>query len=534
MPAHIALVGCGFTGTSTLFQLVDQYPVDRITVFEASGVFGPGYPYRTDECPDYLINNTTDSMCLTPTSKQAFANWLRDSGVAGAVEDKGHLPRALFGEFLVDAVRTARTIAAIKGIALELIPAEVTDLKEFRDGVEVGYSSGSLKADAVVLTTGRCPDLDRFGAGVGAGHASARFFSTHVSATELDTITAGANVYVLGASLSAYDIVNRLFAPATGCAFERQDDGSLRYIPGPNRRRVTLGSRGGRLKKMQSQQPMPIQREHFTLAEFRRLAAEHHGLTLESLVALVKAEAEEHAARVDWASIATPYEGCADGASLNARAGAILADDIAAARHEGTSNFLVDLFADAQLDIWDGFADRLMTPSAEKRYRAELESAFLTYGAPCPVPTAERLLALHKAGVLTVRAGVKPPTLADDGNTFSIAHRFGEDHADIVIDASGGLNRMVSDCGQAPLTSALVRSGLMHGYSLAGEAMPGAAVDMETFRVSGARNVYALNMWLWGPGFFTSSAFMMASFAKRMLDRLYRVPTEHDRSCVCR
>ncbi len=521
-PAHIALVGCGFTGTSTLFQLVDRYPVERITVFEASGVFGPGYPYQTDECPDYLINNTTDTMCLTPDNRRAFVNWLRDTGVAGAVEDKGHLPRAFFGEFLADVVRTARTIAAIKGIALDLIPAEVTALKEARDGVEISYDGGNLEADVVVLTTGRCPDLDRFGAATGATHSSAKFFSTHISSEQLDSIAVDADVYVLGASLSAYDIVNRLFAPATGCIFERQRDGSLGYIPGPKKRRVILGSRGGRLKKMQSQQPMTINREHFTLDVFRRLAAENHGLTLEALAALIKAEAEGHSARIDWASIAAPYAGCGDGESLNARAGQILAEDIAAARDGNAANFLVDMFAEAQLDIWDGFADRLMTPAAEKRYRAELETAFLTFGAPCPVPTAERLLALHKASVLTVRAGVKPPTLTADGNAYSIAHRFGEDRADAVIDASGGLNRMVSDSAQTALTSNLVRSGLMQGYKLADETMPGAAIDMETFRLVGARNVYALNMWLWGPGFFTSSASLMATFAKRMLDRLFR------------
>ena len=61
-PAHVALIGCGFTGTSAFFQLVDRYPVKEITIFEASGRFGPGYPYQPDECHDYLINNTTDTI----------------------------------------------------------------------------------------------------------------------------------------------------------------------------------------------------------------------------------------------------------------------------------------------------------------------------------------------------------------------------------------------------------------------------------------------------------------------------------------
>lgn len=518
-PDHIALIGCGFAGTSALFQLVERYPVKRITVFEATGVFGPGYPYKPDECRDYLINNTTDTMCLVPENRQAFINWLRDTGVAGNIDAKGHLPRALYGEFLEDVVRTARTIAAIKGIALDLIPAEATGLKETENGVEITYAGGMATANAVILTTGRCPDLDRFGDAVGEG--GAQFFPTHVSATELDGIAPDATVYVLGTSLSAYDIVNRLFAPGTGCAFERRADGSLVYQPGPNKRRVILGSRGGRLKKMQSRHPMKIDRRHFNLAEFQRVAAEKGGLTLEILADMVKAEAQAHGAGIDWARIADPYQGCADGEALNTRAGEILAQDIAAAREGGTGNFLVDMAADAQLDIWDGFAARLMTPEAEKGYRAEMETAFLTFGAPCPVLTAERLLALHEAGVLTVRAGVQAPKRAEGGASIAIGHRYGEDLADVVIDASGGVNRVVDDPGQSALVADLARSGLMRGYELAGTAMPGADIDMATFRLRGSRNVYACNMWLWGPGFFTSSAFLMASFAKRILDRLY-------------
>ena len=520
-PTHVALIGCGFTGTSALFQLVDRYPVKRITVFEASGVYGPGFPYQTDECPHYLINNTTDTMCLTPDNNKAFINWLRDTGAAGAVEDKGHLPRALFGEFLVDVVRTTRRVAAVKGIALEFIPAEATALKEVGATVEVSYEGGKATVDAVLLTTGRCPELRRFNGGTGTGDASAKIFPTHVSSSQLDTIATDATIYVIGTSLSAYDIVNRLFAPESGCAFERQEDGSLSYSPGSNHRRVILGSRSGRLKKMQSRKPLEVHRRHFALAEFRRLAGESGGLSLEVLASLIRAEAEEHSAVIDWASIATPYAGCRDGESLNARAGEILTHDIAAARDGSSANFLVDMFADAQLDMWDGFAERLMTPEAEKRYRAEMETAFLTIGAPCPVPTAERLLALHKAGVLTVRAGMKPPMRTDERDGFSIAHRFGEDQADVVIDASGGLNRAVDDASQSRLVCSLVQSGLMRSYEVAGEKMPGADIDMETFRLHGARNLYALNMWLWGPGFFTSSAALMATFVKRTLDHLF-------------
>ncbi len=75
-PRHVAVVGCGFTGTSALHQLVETYPVRAVTIFEKTGDFGPGYPYRTSEAPDYLINNTADTMGIVPEDRRAFLRWL--------------------------------------------------------------------------------------------------------------------------------------------------------------------------------------------------------------------------------------------------------------------------------------------------------------------------------------------------------------------------------------------------------------------------------------------------------------------------
>ena len=49
----------------------------------------------------------------------------------------------------------------------------------------------------------------------------------------------------------------------------------------------------------------------------------------------------------------------------------------------------------------------------------------------------------------------------------------------------------------------------------------GAAVDMATLRATGSRHIHLTGMWLWGPGFFTSSAFMMARAAQTVLAALY-------------
>jgi len=109
VPRHIALVGCGFTGTSAFFQLVDRFPVSEITIFEKTGEFGPGYAYNTEECRDYLINNTTDTMCLTPSHRRAFLDWLRlHPELVSNPDPRDHLARNLFGEFLKDVFRATQ------------------------------------------------------------------------------------------------------------------------------------------------------------------------------------------------------------------------------------------------------------------------------------------------------------------------------------------------------------------------------------------------------------------------------------------
>jgi len=520
-PEHVAIIGCGFAGTSAFFQLVDRCPVKRITIFEVSGRFGPGYPYRPDECPDYLINNTTDTMCLAPSNRRAFLGWLRGRpGCAEDLDEQGHLPRAVFGAFLEEVFCATRTIAAVKAIDVRLVPAAAQAIREDEQGrVHITSPQGEVAADMVLLTCGRCPDIggvDRPGEAAGA-----RYVASHIRSRGLDDLPMDARVHVLGASLSAYDVVNRLFSADTGCRFERDEAGAPVFVPGPNHRHVILCSRSGRLKNVQSPVPTPIRRRHFTLSGLRAAAAEDDGLTLKAVAGLIRREAEAHGAALDWEAVADPYAGCGDADAVNRRAGSLLEAALAAAKGAGPENFLVDFFGDAQVDIWDAFAERLLTPGQERLYRRTFETAVLSYAAPCPVPTAERLLALHRAGRLSLVKGVGEVSLAADGSHYQIAHEFGSARAAFLVNTMGQVDRRVTSPGQSALTRNLAASGLLSPYCLDGVESDGAAVDMTTFRAKGASNIYLANMFLWGPGFFTSSAFLMATIVERLLDGVF-------------
>jgi len=518
-PAHIAIVGCGFTGTAAFFQLVERHPVRELTIFESSGRFGPGYAYQPDECTDYLINNTTDTMCLVPGNRRAFIEWLQHHPEhATQVDPKGHLPRTVYGAFLLDVMRSTLTLAAIKGIRVNCIAAEVTRLREDGAGVELGWAHGTVRADVALLTTGRCPDLQAFPAPP-AGSAL-RYIATHIATDAFTDLPLDARCHVLGTSLSAYDVVNRLFSPETGCRFQPDATGALSFVPGPNARHVVLGSRSGRLKKMQSLMPRAVRRQHFVPERLETLA--HTGrLTMTALLELIQAEARAHQVDVDWLAVVDPYSQCTTADEVTRRAGELLAADIKAATSGEGRNFLVDLASDAQVDLWDGFARHWLPAAEERYYRTKVETALQSFAAPCPVPTARRLLALHRAGRLEVRRGVGAVTLHDSATHYRVPHADGVDDAQVVINATGAVDRWVRSDGQSPLVASLREAGLLRPYSRDGAELPGADVDLANFRARGSRHVYVANMFLWGPGFFTSSAFMMATIVERLLDQMF-------------
>lgn len=141
--------------------------------------------------------------------------------------------------------------------------------------------------------------------------------------------------------------------------------------------------------------------------------------------------------------------------------------------------------------------------------------------APCPLPTAERLRALLRAGALQVRHGVQSVQWSDADRAWRIRCAFGDEVARVLVDTTGALDRRIDSPAQPPLVRCLAAQGLLQPYRCGADVADGAAVDMATLRATGSRHVHVAGMWLWGPGFFTSSAFMMARAAQTVLAALY-------------
>lgn len=519
-PEHVALIGCGFTGTSAFYQLVDKYPIKKITIFEASGVYGPGYPYRSDECKDYLLNNTTDTLCLIPDNKRAFLNWMKTRpDLEPEVDERGNLPRVYYGYFLEDVFKTSLTNAAIKNIKVNLISEEVLNLSETKDKtVVVGWSEGSVEVDKVILTTGHCPSKDAYDKPT--AESPVLYFPNHVNEKSLDNIAIDARVHILGASLSAFDVVGRLFSIESGCRFDRDGKGNLTYIAGNNKRDVILCSRSGRLKKMKSHKLKQIDRRHFTL-EYLTSLDKGEGITLEDVAGAIKKDCALNGGDIDWQEIIDPYAECETEDEVNQKAASILEKDLIAAKTGGARNILVDIFGNAGIEIWDCFAAHLLSTDEEKKYRRKFETATLTYEASCPILTAEKLLALHRAGALKVIKGVDQVKFSKKDDAYIIDHEFGLDYANVLINTTGSVDRDVSSSAQPELFQNMISDGLLSPYQGGGTPMLGADVDMNNFRVTGTNNIHMANMMLWGPGFYTSGAIIMATIVDRILKSLF-------------
>jgi uncharacterized NAD(P)/FAD-binding protein YdhS len=439
------------------------------------------------------------------------------------LDEKGHLPRATFGHFLRDVISSTRTSAAIKGIKVDLLAVEVTGIRELADGsVELSWDGGHVTADAAILTTGRCQDLENVPRPPSGG---AIYIASHVCTDAFDAVPMDACVHLLGASLSAYDVVNRLFSPSTGCAFIRTASGRLSYEPGPNNRRVVMCSRSGRLKSLQSQNSRSITRAAFTKENLRSWA-QAGKLNLAALVDLIAQDAENNGVALDLMAIGDPYANCTDAVQVNSRAGEFLEEAILNATEPSRTNFLVDLFRDAQGEIWDCFSERLLPSADERLYRSKIENSVMSFIAPCPVETTDKILALHRAERLSIIKGVREIRLSEAGH-YLIDHAHGTETAKVLVNTTNSVNRIVTHSDQPALVRSLSDQGLLAPYQRDGVEFPGAEVDMQTFRLPNAQNIYLANMMLWGPAIYTSSAFIMGRIVSRLLSGIFNEETQN-------
>ncbi|MEZ3161226.1 FAD/NAD(P)-binding protein [Microbacterium sp. BWT-B31] len=277
---------------------------------------GAGRIWRHAQSPLLKLNSMTrdvtvftDDSCTIegpvrpgPSLNEWLQQW-RDGGLpdvaldelsaaeARALGPDGFPTRRLHSHYLDWFFR--RTVAAApKGVAIRVHADTVTSVRAAEAGPHtvVLATGGEIVTDAVAYCVGHTErDLDPASAALAAAAASAGLVYVPPAFTadvDLSAIPAAGDVIVRGMGLAAVDLVV-LLTQGRGGRFERDADGSLRYVASGGEPRIHLGSRRGvpyRSKVTSILQGDPAQREVLTPEAIAALVQSRHPIDFESEV----------------------------------------------------------------------------------------------------------------------------------------------------------------------------------------------------------------------------------------------------------
>lgn len=211
---RIAIVGGGFSGSSTAVQLVRRSSAALdITVIEPRARVGGGLAHGSEE-PDHRLNGQPRSHNIDPIDEGMFVRWCEAHG-AFAADPGARLPndtifmrRSVFRAFLEDTV--AQHAASPTGSSIRHLRDRVIDVVPGGQTLTVMTSGNTrLDCDLVVLATGHT--RARLPAAFKPEFAHhARVIVDPLGAPRLPAVPSPERVLVLGSGLTAYDIVSSL------------------------------------------------------------------------------------------------------------------------------------------------------------------------------------------------------------------------------------------------------------------------------------------------------------------------------------
>ncbi|MFC5828385.1 FAD/NAD(P)-binding protein [Nonomuraea insulae] len=265
---RIAIVGAGAAAVGVLDALaVSGAEAGEVTVFEPSPHLWRGRPYGPD-LDSVLVNAPPAIMSIRHADFGHYASWLGPERAEAHLDDllgQPLVPRALYGEYLVDTAEAALAELRERGWRTRVVAARVVAAARSGRGCRLRTEDGhEHAADQVMVCVGGGTPTDHYGLGGAPGFVG----DPYPLADTLDRVPGGAGVAVIGSGLTAVDAVVSLAA--------RGHDG-----------RIALVSRSGMLPHVW-QRPLGYRP--------RRLTAERveaGAVTLDGLAALLRAELDD-------------------------------------------------------------------------------------------------------------------------------------------------------------------------------------------------------------------------------------------------
>ncbi|WP_161878653.1 FAD/NAD(P)-binding protein [Alkalibacterium sp. MB6] len=157
----IAIVGMGVAGISVLREIKNvlnqgkRMDVD-IVVFSNRDQYGTGMPYQKDD-EALLINQYTDTMTIDPSDSEDFLKWVTKYK-GPEHQEKPHLPRKWFGEYLSDRLKEWS-----RELTMNVIYEDVQSMHALSDGrIKLKSATRQEIVDGVHLAIGHSPYADPY------------------------------------------------------------------------------------------------------------------------------------------------------------------------------------------------------------------------------------------------------------------------------------------------------------------------------------------------------------------------------------
>jgi uncharacterized NAD(P)/FAD-binding protein YdhS len=261
----VAIVGGGLTGIAILAGLVraaiDRHVQLSITIFEPEAIIGTGLAYDTNLPDNFTLNHELGSMGsvnagLRNLDKRDFFSWIQENRKklqplypSYALNNPlAHVPRSLFGRYLLARYEAAKQYAADHAIIVHEYHASVDDIQRNEGEFSLKTADGHFLSDIVILATGNyfnCLDP-------ALRQSGKCFHSFEYSGYMANSLPDNAIMLISGTGLSAYD-----------AAIHGLESGKYR--------KVIMASRRGMLRRVRGQLE-PYERKYFSIPNLEKLA----------------------------------------------------------------------------------------------------------------------------------------------------------------------------------------------------------------------------------------------------------------------
>ncbi len=446
---RVAIIGSGPTGIYTLAGLIPSTTPLSITIFEETPDPGKGTPYHPAVNDRAMLANIAS--IEIPRIEQTLVEWLlsrSDSELQeldierSGIGEREFYPRVVLGEFLASQFWALVNRGISRGHSIDVKGSHrILDIELGKNDISLkfkrhGGNDAEMAFDHVVMATGHdWPENTEISPG---------YFVSPWPAAAIKRIGA-VDVGVLGTSLSGIDAVVSV-ATAHGM-FLRDDDGALRYEPDASSwgLSITMMSRKGLLPEADFYCPIPYEPLKFcTEQAVRSLIEQKPERLLDEIFELFRRELAaadpDYAASIGLAlasveDIAERYFRARQDADPFVWAARNLAE---AKKNKAERKTVGWRYAILRMHEVIGLAIPRLADRDLKRFHKDFKTVFVDDYATVPHESVERLLALHQAGKLSVRALGDGYDIRRDGEPGAVVIVDGsETRYDAFIDATG-------------------------------------------------------------------------------------------------